>query len=103
MRDILVNNDIDGNVTQVTQVLYDCVKNSRCQTHEENVNTNQDRWERLLNDKDDRRIWKAVNCKGEFKESNEVKNKPADQEFKTFFVGSVNHIPSQLTDKWYCK
>lgn len=61
-----VNANVDESVTQVAELLYTCVENARCLNNDDNNVASQDRWERILNDKDNLRIWKAVNWKGEY-------------------------------------
>ena len=94
------NLSIDNCVTQMTDILYNCATRSRCVNNNNYDNdVNQDRWERIVNDRDDTRVWKAVDWRGEFVSKNEVIDKPSDQEFKEFFESNLNlHSDITLTD-----
>ena len=76
----------------VCDVLYNCGQKS---LRRGQVSARDDvhlsRWERLLNDKDDTRVWKAVNWNGEIDSSvcaNDVI--PSDEEFKAHFEEILN-------------
>lgn len=85
-----IDTNIDENVIRVTETLYQCVQKARCVTGRHSVEVTHDRWERMMNDKDDLRIWRAVNWKGEFEGENEWSDKPPDQEFKAFYENILN-------------
>ena len=96
-----VNLTIDTSVKQVTDVLYSCIKNARSNVGWSNGNINNDdidsenRWDRMLKDKDDERIWKAVNWKGDYCEfQNKTVDKPTDEEFKHFFENISDGHPN---------
>ena len=48
------------------------------------------RWERLLDDDDDSRVWRAIDWRGNFE--NDFKNicRPSDEEFKAHFESILN-------------
>lgn len=74
-------------------VLYDCVKKARCHASVESISASQSRWEKLLSDEDDRRVWTVVLWK-QYKKNPEENKKPSDQKFKIFFESSSNLTPS---------
>ncbi len=68
----------------IIDTLYSCVQESDA------VDMRVDRWERLLSDRDDSRVWKAVNWKGEFTNENSDKACPNSDEFKAHFEAILN-------------
>lgn len=67
---------VNENVARMTEALYECLKaskNTRQQRKNEgeddegSANVGHSRWERLLHNKGDTEIWKAVDWHGEFK------------------------------------
>ena len=51
----------------------------------------RNRWERLLKDPDDARVWKALDWKGQFCDNNDKSNAtPSDVEFKDFYESYLN-------------
>ena len=94
----MVNEDINVFAKSVSDVLYGCVEKSRST---ECVNVGEDaahlnRWERLLGDADDARVWQAISWKGDFESSRHntgVSNVPSDEEFKAHFENVLNPSP----------
>ena len=64
----VMSNNVDFYADSVSNTLYSCVEASRCQAIIDNSEQNLERWDRLINDQDDCRIWKAVDWKGECKD-----------------------------------
>ena len=83
------NNDVNLLVYDISNSLYDCVNScsNANSTHSGSVgdNSNNTRWERLLNDRDDARVWKALDWKGQFCDNDKNNIMPSDTEFKGFF------------------
>ena len=48
------------------------------------------RWERLLCDPDDARVWKALDWKGQFSDNITNNDSPSDEEFKQFYEAYLN-------------
>lgn len=92
-RDVI---DINAFAKLVSDTLYECARKSR-QTREANVNPSGahfSRWERLLSDADDARVWKAISWKGDFETSESSSTDlPSDEEFKRHFEGVLNSLP----------
>ena len=104
--DLGLNFNMDINVEQVTGILYQCIENAKYNSNEMSFGNNnnsvhlEDRWNRLLLDKDDARIWKAVDWKGNYciSENRQI-NKPTDEEFKHFHESwSRDHTDFQFND-----
>lgn len=75
----------------ITNTLYSCVQESVCRNQRsDQVDMQLGRWERLLNDRDDSRVWKAINWKGEFASENSDKSCPSSAEFKAQFMVILN-------------
>ena len=89
-------NDINVFAKGVSDTLYECARKSR-RTSEANVSQSDvyfSRWERLLSDADDARVWKAISWKGNFETSgNSCTDLPCD-EFKRHFERVLNSLPS---------
>ena len=58
--------------------------------------SNYSRWERLLRDPDDSRVWKAIDWKGQFIENATNSESPSDNDFKTFMNLRVPNISKTL-------
>ena len=52
-------------------------------------------WERLLDDSDDARVWRAINWKGELVATSDSADRPSDEEFKvhTYIEPVLNPKP----------
>ena len=92
---IVTPNDetIDDFERAITDALYSCSQNSiDTQVQETGVgDVHMGRWERLLEDGDDARVWKAINWKGDFATRGPGDNAcPSDEEFKTHFEAVLN-------------
>ena len=60
-------------------------RNSVLTRNSANNLNNYSRWERLLHDPDDSRVWKAIDWKGQFTENATDSNSPSDNDFKNFY------------------
>lgn len=90
----MVNDDINIFAQNVSDVLYGCVDNSRSVVVEDEGDVHLNRWERLLGDADDARVWKAISWKGDFESTNSNRaNVPSDEEFKVHFEHVLNPNP----------
>ncbi|KAG0719521.1 hypothetical protein GWK47_050302 [Chionoecetes opilio] len=95
-----VNCDVNVMADSVTEVLYECVRKSENHVcHNIYSDNNLDRWERLLQDRDDSRVWRAIDWKGNVNVSGSVgESRPSDEEFKTHFETVLN--PTQAATNY---
>ena len=56
---------------------------------EHSVYTPRSRWDRLLQDPDDARVWKAINWKGQLIDNNNSNDCPSDIQFKQFYDNCI--------------
>ena len=89
------NNNIDTFASKISDTLYKCA--ASCDSNVvtgggesgeggSDVSTgNIDRWERLLRDPDDARVWRAIDWKGTFQDKPNQSVCPSDQDFKDFY------------------
>ena len=93
--------NVDSAVSDISQSLYEYV--CTCRTSESHTVSNtppepvangnlhySNRWERILNDPDDSRVWKALNWKGEFTGNHQNCDSPSDVDFKQFYESQSN-------------
>ena len=93
--DISNNTDVDADIDALTGILYRCADRSILNPNPVGVDPALNRWERLMNDADDKRIWEAIDWRGEYKESSDENNAPSDEEFKAFFEDVYNPQDNQ--------
>ncbi|MPC74570.1 hypothetical protein E2C01_068933 [Portunus trituberculatus] len=75
----------------VSDLMYENVVNCKSKMCGADEEDNVGRWERLLEDKDDVRVWKAVNWKGEYGyDQGKDEQCPSDEEFKKHFEAVLN-------------
>lgn len=86
--------DINIYADNVTATLYQCARDSKRVSNVQVVNDGIGRWERLLKDKDDVRIWKAIDWRGNYCGSNANirDSSPTDNEFKLYYENNFNPI-----------
>ena len=56
------------------------------------------RWDRLLHDPDDARVWKALDWKGKFNDNVVNKDLPSDSEFKEFYETYLNQYSNETQE-----
>lgn len=74
------------------EALYECVrisKHTQQQSRTGSGNEKQSRWERIVNNKNDAEVWRAVNWADEFS-SHDNTIKPSDEEFKVYIESNQN-------------
>lgn len=91
-----INDDVEESVVNVTNVLYDCMKNAKYRSSEPNICTNQDRLQRLLGDERGDEICSKV--ERTIRKTTNTSNKPTDLKFKTLFESSSSFFYGQLGD-----
>ena len=97
--DFIVCDDVNIFAKNVSDVLYECAERSSnvsgaCARHSPG-DVHLGRWERLLMDTDDARVWKAISWKGDFGENKNDKDTcPSDEEFKIHFERMLNPTPA---------
>ena len=87
----MLGENTDDAMKHVTEVLHQNAKNSKRKA----LHSTLGRWERLLENNDDRNNWKAINWKGEFEHSNQDELCPSDTEFKENYERCYNPPMSQ--------
>lgn len=99
---LISNVHVDGNdvtvdefAEKVSEVLYECCSRSRGETaagegNDVHDRTYTDRWDRLLQDRDDSRVWRAIDWKGKYQGDCKEDGRPSDQEFKEFYEEVLN-------------
>lgn len=89
--DIVVDTaDINVSVDRICASLYACSEKSvACQTNDYSLSA-LGRWERLLEDRDDSRVWMAIDWKGNFGGERGSACRPSDEEFKVHFESIYN-------------
>ena len=97
------NMDVSDVECGITNALYSCVQESVCRNQRsDNVDMQLGRWEKLLSDKDDSRVWKAINWKGELAAERSDGSCPSSDEFRDYFEhilnpDVINHDVSEVT------
>lgn len=91
-------NDVNTFAKSVSDALYKCAESSRCaagaSVQQASATVHLGRWESLLRDADDARVWKAISWKGNFGADKNDKDKcPSDEEFKIHFERVLNPPP----------
>lgn len=81
--------DVNAFSNNITDTLYRCAEESRAVAARGRYDNNLDRWERLLRDNDDKRVWQAINWKGDLQTDVRSLEVPSDDEFKAFFEGEL--------------
>ena len=75
----------------MSNVLYEGTERSVCGGVPRQHDVNLGRWERILSDKDDAKVWKAIDWKGNFtRSSNNDRDCPSDIDFKDHFERVLN-------------
>lgn len=83
-------NDLDEFAKNVTDTLYRCACASRGEQRPRDMSVNVGRWEKLLENKDDLQIWRAIDWRGEYGGKDTSDCSPSDEEFKVFFEQNFN-------------
>ncbi|XP_045109713.1 uncharacterized protein LOC123503778 [Portunus trituberculatus] len=85
------NGDGDRMADDVRDKLYECSIRSVSRGHVRRENDVLNSWERLLNDRDDARVWKAINWNGEYGGAAQGDSvRPSDDYFKAHFEEILN-------------
>lgn len=98
-----VEPSIDSAINQVTDIFYRNANASQYVAVAPPVDVTVSRWERLLSDTDDKRMWQAIDWRGEYKDEsvNHDRNGcPSDEDFKLFYeeVYNPQHIEPIIPD-----
>lgn len=93
---------IDELADSVTDAFYNAANISNGQNNEQQINDGMGRWENLLRDKDDSKIWRAIDWRGEYmgKVNNDC---PSNDEFKEYFESTLGQpagveLPEEVED-----
>lgn len=57
------------------------------------------RWEQLLQDRDDRRVWQTSTWKGSLSDSVQIDDKPFDEEFQHYYANLMKVFTPDLADE----
>jgi len=79
------NESINEYVDAFANGLYTFSKESYRVAENQSENLTLERWNRLLNDTDDSCVWRAIDWKGEYKETNINRVCPINNQFQSFF------------------
>ncbi len=89
--------DIDLMASQVADVVYRTAERSEGGAVVGRYQDSFSRWERLLGERDDPAVWRAINWKGEVKNAlHDETNCPTDEEFRWHFE-TVHNLPATET------
>ena len=91
--DVPVNDQmssVDEYADAITNMLYECSRESVQRIRIPPVDTTIERWDRLLQDDNDARVWRAIDWRGEYKETHDNRMCPDEQQFKVFFEELFN-------------
>lgn len=95
-------NDVNTFAENISHDIYECARlsrDSRAMHRPNDGDTNSARWARLLQDKDDRRVWQSINWKGCLRDSDaNASVKPSDKEFKCFYDNLMNLPTNDFVD-----
>lgn len=87
-----VHDDMNQVLSNLAEVLYRCVSCSRGRdTNVATVVDARSRWERMLENNDNPKLWQAINWRNELREcDNNNDSKPSDDTFKSYFEEIFN-------------
>ena len=77
--------DVNSFSETVSDALYKCARASRGEAVSERDDISLDRWDRLMQDRDDTRVWQAIDWKGNLQANDKSTIVPSDTEFKQFY------------------
>ncbi len=92
-------NDINSFNINITDALYKYARESCVgEVREEEDDNRLDRWEKLLSDGDHRRVWQAINWKGNLQAYDKSLVVPSDTDFKEYFENEFNITNVNITE-----
>ena len=96
-------NDVNAFAKNLSDTLYECARGSRetagvTPRAGDAADANLARWDRLLQDTDDKRVWQAINWKGCLQDDTDADVKPSDEEFRSFYDHLMNVPTDDFTD-----
>lgn len=74
----------------ITNALYKCAKDSCGGSVREEDDNCVNRWEKLLSEGDHKRVWQAINWKGNLQTCDKSQVTPSDEQFREYFQNSFN-------------
>ena len=94
------NNDMNTNAKQLSNVLYDIASACRIQDNVAGmIYTNENRWNRILDENDQAKLWSAINWRGEIHHDYATKDiKPSDKAFQNYFETLYNQTNTKVLD-----
>lgn len=86
-----IEEDINVSTKMISDALYECAGRSECRVRANQADVNLGRWERILKDKDDARVWKAISWRGDYDTSmHDRGDQPSDEDFRAHFESMLN-------------
>ena len=82
--------DINDYAEAISNTLYGCADASRCEERGPRCDMNMSRWDRLMDDPNDDRIWRAIDWQGQYSDAKQPDCRPSDQDFKVFYEELLN-------------
>lgn len=83
-------NNIDELNESVAESLYLCANMSLSRPVAQRTYDNVERWERLIKEKDDTKVWRAIDWRGEYGNKDNKDKCQTNDEFKHYFESSLN-------------
>ena len=83
----------------ITDALYKCAKESYGGTVREENDNSVNRWEKLLREGDDKRVWQAINWRGNLHTCTKSQVTPSDEQFKEYFENNFNVNDVNIVDE----
>ena len=87
--------ELDTSIQSMCDILYKCASDSKVIQQplvqdDQDMNSTSSRWDRLLQEKNDKNVWAAINWKGEYNVNYSTEsNCPSDEQFKDFFEEAI--------------
>ena len=82
---------MNGTASNISETLYNCAHESKLREGlMERESNEQCRWQRILENKDQAKLWQAINWRGEITETYTSDNSPSDVVFKDHFEEIFN-------------
>ena len=98
---MIIDDNFNATALFVSNTLYDCAYSSRANRISvyDNENNYRDRWDRIMDEHDPAKIWRAINWRGEISDmSGDVDSKPTDDVFKNHFHQVLNTTDMEYPD-----
>ncbi len=98
-----LTNNIDTDTEEITDILYRCADSSRRVAAPIQDYDCRQRWERLVNDSNDKRVWAAIDWRGEYIENRNAEVRPSSEDFRAYYDEVYNPEGSTAPDPNQCQ